>query len=283
MSAVNRTIAISNVLLHEGGYTNDPKDPGGPTNWGITIADARMYWKPNATAADVKAMPKIVAISIYQQKYWAKIRADELRGGVDYALMDYGVNSGVGRAGKVLRRLMRLPDNTSAFSDELIRTAGGKDPHELVNAICDERMRFLRGLKTFDHFGKGWTRRVAEVRAYAITLANKDVKLPEIASPSITPTAANEVQAKGVVPAPKAVQKIITATPTAAGAGAGATWHDWVAAHPWETGLIVTGGVVMIGGGVYALHRWHANKQEAIPLGWTPPDIQDAPVIPVAA
>lgn len=283
MSAVNRTVAISNILLHEGGYTNDPRDPGGPTNWGITIADARMYWKPGATAADVKAMPKSVAIAIYQQKYWARMRCDELRGGVDYAIADYGVNSGVGRAGKVLRRLMKLPDNTSAFSDELIRTAAGKDPHELVNAICDERMHFLRGLSTFDHFGKGWSRRVAEVRAFAITLANKDVNLPVVAAPSITPTPANEVQAKGAVPAPAGTKKIITMVPTAAGAGAGATWHDWVAAHPFETGALAFGTVAMIGGGVYALHRWHAKKQEAAPLGWKAPEIQDAPVIPRAA
>ena len=57
------------VFPHEGGYTNDPRDPGGPTNWGITIYDARKYWKSNASAADVKAMPKSVAEAIYWPHY----------------------------------------------------------------------------------------------------------------------------------------------------------------------------------------------------------------------
>jgi len=57
------------VFPHEGGYSNHPSDPGGPTNFGITIIDARKYWKPNATAADVCAMPKSAAEDIYRQHY----------------------------------------------------------------------------------------------------------------------------------------------------------------------------------------------------------------------
>ena len=97
------------VFPHEGGYTNDPRDPGGATNWGITIADARAYWKPGATAADVRTMPKSVAEDIYARQYAAPLRYDDLPAGVDYSVLDYGINSGVGRASKVLRRLVGLP------------------------------------------------------------------------------------------------------------------------------------------------------------------------------
>ena len=89
------------VFLHEGGYTNDPRDPGGPTNWGITIYDARRYWKSNATAADVKAMPKSVAEAIYWPHYAVPLCYDDLPAGPDYAALDYGINSGVSRAAKV--------------------------------------------------------------------------------------------------------------------------------------------------------------------------------------
>jgi lysozyme family protein len=87
--------SISKTLTYEGGYTNDPRDPGGATNWGITIFDARLYWKHDASPADVKAMPKSVAIDIYRQKYWAKMGCDDRPSGVDFVEFDFGVNSGV--------------------------------------------------------------------------------------------------------------------------------------------------------------------------------------------
>ena len=101
---------LSLLLVHEGGYTNHPSDPGGPTNFGITIEDYRRYVKVNATAADVRRMRLDEAKIIYREKYWDAQRCDELPAGVNYAVFDYGVNSGTGRSGKVLRRMLGLPD-----------------------------------------------------------------------------------------------------------------------------------------------------------------------------
>src|SRR5690606_4970986 len=103
--------ALPLVLEHEGGYSNHPNDPGGPTNYGITIADYRRYVKADATAADVRAMRLDDAGAIYRAAYWNALRCDSLPPGLDYAVFDYGVNSGVGRAAKVLRRLLGLPDS----------------------------------------------------------------------------------------------------------------------------------------------------------------------------
>jgi lysozyme family protein len=96
--------AIQGVFAHEGGYTNHPADPGGPTNWGITIYDARKYWKPDANASDVKDMPKEVAERIYQAHYAAPLCYDDLPAGVDYTVLDYGINSGIWRSAKALQR-----------------------------------------------------------------------------------------------------------------------------------------------------------------------------------
>jgi lysozyme family protein len=153
MVATNREASILKTLEYEGGYTNDKNDPGGPTNWGITIADARMYWKKNATAADVKAMPKMIAVNIYRDKYWAKMGCDDDPPGVDFATFDYGVNSGTGRA---------IPCRKANQND---------DPVEWAKGICDDRLAFLKRLKTWPVFGKGWGSRVADVRATAITMA----------------------------------------------------------------------------------------------------------------
>lgn len=168
--------AIANVLKSEGGYTNDRADPGGPTNWGITIYDARKYWRPGATAADVRAMPLSVAKQIYRDRYWAAVRADELCAGLDYTVFDYAVNSGVGRAGKVLRRVTRQPTTDWHVTDEVITATRRDGPFalpcsELIEDINAERLRFLKSLHTWPTFGHGWGRRVASVRAISLAMA----------------------------------------------------------------------------------------------------------------
>ncbi len=169
---------LRRLLAHEGGYTNHPSDPGGPTNFGITIFDYRKYVKPNATAADVRAMTVEEAKTIYRARYWDAQRCDELPAGVDYVVFDYGVNSGTGRSGKVLRRALNLPDQSSTVGDAVVAAARAADAKALVVAICDERLRFLQSLKTWPVFGAGWSRRVAEVRsaALAAAVAAKTVK-----------------------------------------------------------------------------------------------------------
>jgi lysozyme family protein len=175
MSASSYDEALSRLLVHEGGYSNHPSDPGGPTNFGITLADARAWWKRDATAADVRATPRAVAREIYRTKYWAALRGNDLPAGVDYAVFDYGVNSGIGRAGKVLRRLVGLSDATSAIDDDVLAAVWRRPPRRLIEAICDERLAFLQSLKTWPVFGNGWGRRVREVRAAALAMVEPPV------------------------------------------------------------------------------------------------------------
>jgi lysozyme family protein len=249
---------MARVFAHEGGYTNHPKDPGGPTNWGITITDARLYgeefgWVANPTVADIQAMPKWFAEKVYDKKYWDAERCDELPPGVDYAVCDYGINSGIGRSGKVLRRLVGLPDDTSKITNEVIAAVNKRDPKALVGAICDERLLFLKGLKTWPDFGNGWGRRVSEVREFGHQLASQMVVAPPQPEP---------VPGKGHVPPP-------TGTKTTIKVGAGgitayaASFLDWIATHPVETGLVVVGGVVIVAGALHLANRWHQSKQEA--------------------
>ncbi len=265
--------AIKCVLAHEGGYTNHPADPGGPTNWGITISDARKYWKPNATAADVKAMPLSVAQSIYEKRYWDAQRCDDLPAGLDYSMFDYGVNSGIGRSGKVLRRLVGLPDNTSVITQEVIDAVKKRDPAELIKGMNDERLRFLKSLKTWPTFGTGWGRRVSEVRALSLrmTLAAAPV------TATVTATNDNEVMAKGTVKQPP----IAKTAATVAGAGGLATGVPqtgvlaWIAAHPGPSVFIGIGiliGVIVIC--EFVISR-HVRKAEA--------PMPDTSAVPIAA
>jgi lysozyme family protein len=162
--------ALSRLLRDEGGYTDHPSDPGGPTNFGITLADARRYWKADASAADVKTLPLGVAREIYRKRYWSALRCDELPAGVDYAVFDYGVNSGVARAGRVLRRKLGLPDSPASVDAGVIAAARRADAAKLIRALCAERLIFLKALKTWPVFGRGWSRRVAGVEVAALAM-----------------------------------------------------------------------------------------------------------------
>lgn len=141
--------ALKVVLKHEGGYANHPSDPGGETMYGITKAVAL----ENGYNGPMRQIPMGLVRRIYKAKYWDAAGCDKLASGVDLAVFDFAVNSGVGRARDYLRRAI-----------------GGSDA-QTINRLCDARMAFLRGLKTFDTFGKGWTRRVAETRAEALAMA----------------------------------------------------------------------------------------------------------------
>ncbi|MBX6328561.1 MAG: glycoside hydrolase family 108 protein [Pseudolabrys sp.] len=173
MAASGFDSCLALLLVHEGGYTNHPADPGGPTNFGITIADYRRYVNPDATPSDVKEMRREEAAAIYRAHYWDALRCEELAAGLDYAVFDYGVNSGIGRAGRALRRALGLAEQAGAVTDAVVIAARGADAAALIEAICDERLRFLRSLKTWPVFGRGWGRRVGEVKAAALAMARQ--------------------------------------------------------------------------------------------------------------
>ncbi len=170
MAASSYDASLRCVLAHEGGYTNHPDDPGGPTKFGITIGDYRRYVKADANAEDVRAMRLDEATAIYRAKYWDALHGDDLPPGLDYAVFDYGVNSGIGRAGRALQRVLGVPID-GAIGPLTLSAAARCDRMAAVEAICEERLAFLRSLRTWPVFGKGWARRVAEVRDVALAMA----------------------------------------------------------------------------------------------------------------
>ena len=249
--------AINRLLKHEGGYSNHPSDPGGPTNFGITIHDYRRYINAAGTAADVQRMKVEQAKEIYRTKYWSPQKADELAPGVDYSVFDYGVNSGIGRSGKVLRRVCGLPSNTSVISPEVVAAANKRDAVMLAIAINEERLRFLHGLKTWPVFGTGWNRRVAEVRAFSISLASgKKVLQPQQPLPA---------PGKGEIPKPPS-GTIATSTAGGTAAVGGGFW-EWAYAHPITTGaLIAVIAAATISLIVFLIKRRNRLQEEPLPV-----------------
>lgn len=158
------------VLKYEGGYVNHPSDPGGPTNLGITLATFRRFVKPNGTVEDLKKLTKEQAATCYRRQYWDAIQGSELPGGVDLTTFDFAVNSGPDRAAKYLQGIVGAKQD-GKIGPATLKAVKGMMRATVINDLCDKRMAFLKGLKTWPTFGKGWTSRVSAVRAEALKMA----------------------------------------------------------------------------------------------------------------
>jgi lysozyme family protein len=161
--------ALKAILHHEGNFVNHPKDPGGMTNLGVT---KRVWEEWVGHEVDEKAMraltPEIVG-PMYKSKYWDKIKGDDLPTGVDYIVFDAAINSGPGRAAKWLQTAVgAVPDG--AIGPGTLAKVEAMDAKAIVEKYQATRLAFLQSLPTWDTFGKGWGRRVTEVKDAALRM-----------------------------------------------------------------------------------------------------------------
>ena len=182
--------ALQLVLKHEGGFVNHPRDPGGATNKGVTLQTFRRFFGPSKTVDDLRAITTEQLAHVYRSGYWDKCRCDQLPGGVDYAVFDVAVNSGPGRAGKFVQAAVGATQD-GAIGPNTLELVAGEDASVLINTICDRRLAFLQGLSTFDAFGKGWTRRVVEVRSKALEMLRGSWSID--AAPEVLPNVDYEI------------------------------------------------------------------------------------------
>ncbi len=191
--------ALKEVLKHEGGYVNHPADPGGATNKGITIATYRKWIDRDGTIDDLKRITDDQVSKVYRSVYWNAIKGDDLQSGVDYAVFDFAVNSGPSRAAKYLQAVVGA-DQDGKIGPKTIEAVNVRDPSRVINELCDRRQAFLEALKTFVTFGKGWTRRVAEVRSLSLKMAESLEASPIVITKPVPPLA--EPSKPVIVPMP---------------------------------------------------------------------------------
>lgn len=151
---MNFDTAFHKLLGHEGGYVNHPQDPGGETNWGITVAVAR----ENGYQGPMRELPLDVAKAIYRKRYWDAVRADELPAELRYPMFDAAVNSGPGQAIRWLQRALGVADDGKLGPITLAAAAQAQD---LSRKLLGQRLEFMTNLSTWPAFGKGWARRIA--------------------------------------------------------------------------------------------------------------------------
>jgi lysozyme family protein len=160
----NFDASLALVLVHEGGYVNDPQDPGGATNRGVTQGTYDLWRVDKGLAVrSVKLITPAELMAIYKNRYWDKVGGDQLPSGLDYCLFDFAVNSGPKRAVTYLQRILGVTDD-GKIGPMTLDAAEHVPAKDLIEGVCNLRLAFLKKLPTFARFGKGWSRRVQDVR-----------------------------------------------------------------------------------------------------------------------
>lgn len=173
MSKNNFDASLKVVLIHEGGFVNHPRDPGGATNLGVTKATWEAWKGKKVSIDDMKKLTQKDVTPLYKKNYWDKVKGDQLPSGLDLVVFDFGVNAGPSRAVRYLQLVVGTKDdgiigpNTLKAVDVYIKRTSVK---QAVLDYSSMREKYYKSLKTFSTFGRGWLRRVEEVKNTAIKM-----------------------------------------------------------------------------------------------------------------
>ncbi|ACB96931.1 glycoside hydrolase family 108 protein [Beijerinckia indica] len=222
------------TLRWEGGKSNDPRDPGGATQDGITQATYNASRdRHNLPHQSVFKMTAAERDAIYREDYWNKMLCDAMAPGVNLVTFDAGVNSGIQRA---------LNWKAAAASSDRVQT---------IKGICARRLSFVEGLKTFPIFGKGWRNRIAGIEATAMTMAAGTV------AKTVLSVEARSARSKA------ATAKALAKTVPAGAGGVEATHQIAGGGHLWLTLLLIalTGAAIAI---LIIRHKIQASRAQAL-------------------
>jgi lysozyme family protein len=164
------------VFEREGGFVNDPNDPGGATNLGITIATLKAWRNStNVTVQDVQNLQKPEATRIYHARYWLESSCERLPVGVDLLVYDLAVNAGPGRSLDFLKEQFGIapppapkppdhrhyaPKNRDLAMTYVLDHITAIPVPDLMRGLCERRRTFYRASSQFSLYGTGWLKRV---------------------------------------------------------------------------------------------------------------------------
>lgn len=149
--------AIERSLQHEGEYSNDPQDPGGETQWGIS--------KRSYRDVDIKALTREGAKAIYERDFWRPVVSTVTDDALQYQLLDAAINHGMGNAVRFLQRAVRVADD-GHWGPVSLAAMRAMDIHDVHLRFSSERGEFWAKLSTWPRFGRGWMLRMVENLRY---------------------------------------------------------------------------------------------------------------------
>ena len=165
--------AFAEVIKSEGGYVNDPHDHGGETNLGVTKKAWAEYLGRAIADGEMRALTVATVQPFYKKMYWDKVHGDDLPAGLDYAVFDFAVNAGTGRAAKFLQQAVGVTAD-GAIGPGTMGAVAKADPKHALDQFTSAKEHFYKGLvdKNPDQqkFFKGWMNRVSHVHGVAETL-----------------------------------------------------------------------------------------------------------------
>lgn len=157
MAATNFSIALAFTLHEEGGWSDDPHDPGGATNKGITLRTYQQFHH-GATTDDLRHIPDATVALIYRREYWGVMACDGLPTGVDLMVFDFGVNAGPARSVGYLQVVAGV--RRDGIDGALTQAAAAKiSPTHIITALASLQRAHYRALPEFGRFGDGWMAR----------------------------------------------------------------------------------------------------------------------------
>lgn len=151
------TQAFDRLINHEGGYVNNPLDPGGETNWGIS--------KRSYPLINIATLTREGAKAIYKRDFWDRIHGDTLAPGVAFQVFDFAVNSGIETSVRYLQRALGVADD-GFWGPVSQSAANSSSPSTLIMSLNAERLDYMTRLSAWPAFGKGWARRIANNLRY---------------------------------------------------------------------------------------------------------------------
>jgi len=156
------------VLKSEGGWVNNPKDPGGETNLGVTKA----VWEEwvGHPVATMKNLTKDDVAPLYEQKYWRPCYGEVLPRGLDFLCFSFGINAGSGRSVKLLQQSLGLVSD-GVIGSKVMQKLRESNIADVIKSFSESRREYYKSLKNFPIFGKGWISRTDKEEQEALNMA----------------------------------------------------------------------------------------------------------------
>lgn len=156
------------IFKAEGGYSDNPNDPGGPTNFGITLKTLETFEGKTLSADDVKNLTPETAREIYRANYWNRMQCGFLPAGLDLEVFDFGVNAGPAEAVKMLQKIVGVTQDGSIGPITLAALVQLK-PRDLISRYSDGRVAFYKALNK-PEFEHGWTNRANQIETASLNM-----------------------------------------------------------------------------------------------------------------
>lgn len=149
--------AFDRLIGNEGGYVNNPHDPGGETQWGIS--------KASYPSVNIRALTRDDAKLIYLRDFWTRIHADTMHPAVAFQAFDFAVNSGIETAVRYLQKALRVADD-GHWGPITQKAVASTDLDDTLMRFNAYRLMYMTRLSGWPNFGRGWARRIAQNLLY---------------------------------------------------------------------------------------------------------------------